>query len=260
MKRMPVVFVGHGSPLNTIEENRFVNGWRKMAEQIEKPRAILCISAHWYTTKDAVSYTENPETIYDFYGFPEELYQISYPAKGSKELAQQVYQLLGGKAELDDTRGLDHGAWSVLRILYPKADIPVCQLSVNAHNTVERCFEMGEKLKVLRENGILVLASGNIVHNLSMVDWRMENKGFDWAERFDTYIKEAVCKKEYGKVMQYLAAGSDAKFAFPTRDHFDPLLYALGMLHDNDTVQIYNNECVLGSLSMTSYLWKEQQL
>ena len=220
-------------------------------------KAILSISAHWYTEFDGISTTKTPETIHDFYGFPPELYQVEYPAPGAPELALRVAGLLKGKnVAMDTVRGLDHGAWSVLHVMYPQGDIPVCQLSVNANNTPKTSYELGQMLLPLREEGVLILASGNIVHNLAMVDWNREEGGYPWADYFDKFIKKAVLEGKYQNIIQYEAAGNSATQAFVYRDHYDPLLYALGAVTKEDTVTVFNEERMMGSLSMTSYLWK----
>lgn len=257
--KMPVVFVGHGSPMNIIEENEFTEEWKKIAQQLPKPKAILCISAHWYTQGQKVSANPNPETIYDFYGFPEELYQIKYEPKGDVALAKQVAELLGGEVEQDSSQGLDHGAWSVLKFMYPEADIPVIQLSVNRKNTAEQSFELGQKLKSLREQGVLILGSGDVVHNLRLVNWQMENAGYAWANSFDEYIKKAIKKYDIDNVIDYQNAGEEEQKSFYFRDHYDPLLYCLGAVSADDVVEVYNDKRVLGSLSMTSYVWKNKE-
>lgn len=252
MKKMPVLFIGHGSPMNIIENNRFTSQWRTIADDIPTPKAILCLSAHWYEAENIVSKSEHPETIHDFYGFPEVLYAIPYPAAGAPELAVRVSQLLPETVFAE--RGLDHGAWSVLNFMYPKADIPICQLSLNASLTPEECYQAGRTLQSLREEGVLILGSGNIVHNLSMADWEME-QGYPWADAFDDYIKTSVLTQNHDNVIHYSQAGSSAKNAFKTRDHYAPLLYVLGAAQEDKKVRVYNNERVLGAISMTSYLF-----
>ncbi|QQO08781.1 4,5-DOPA dioxygenase extradiol [Breznakiella homolactica] len=253
MKRMPVVFAGHGSPMNIVEQNQFTRGWAAMAEALPKPEAILCVSAHWFGPWDAVSETGTPETIHDFYGFPEELYAVQYPAPGAPDLARRTVSLMGPGTEADSRRGLDHGAWSVLHCMYPGADIPVCQLSVNAGNSPMESYLAGQKLSPLREEGVLILGSGNIVHNLSLVDWNRSG-GYPWADEFDGYIRAAVEEGRYDAAVNYDAAGPSARRAFSSRDHYDPLLYTLGAADSGDPVRIFNSERVMGSLSMTSYI------
>lgn len=255
--KMPVMFVGHGSPMNIIENNHFTNGWFQKAKEIPKPRAILCISAHWFTRGQYVSTTAAPETIYDFYGFPDELYQITYPAPGAPEIAWHTANLLGFETIKDSGRGLDHGTWCVLNAMYPKADIPVFQVSVNQMNTPRQSFQAGQKLHTLRDKDILIIGSGDVVHNLNLINWEMEG-GYRWADSFDQYIKEALVTHNLESVFNYQQAGKDEQNAFYYRDHFDPLLYCLGAVSDTDIVEVFNDERVFGSLSMTSYLWQQK--
>lgn len=252
MTKMPVLFIGHGSPINIIENNRFTVQWRSIADEIPEPKAILCISAHWYEEENIVSRSKHPETIHDFYGFPEVLYAIPYPAPGAPELAVRVSKVLSQTVFAE--RGLDHGAWSVLNFMYPKANIPVCQLSLNASLTPEECYRAGQALQPLREEGILIIGSGNIVHNLSLLDWEME-QGCPWADAFDDYIKKSVLTHNHENVIHYSKAGAAAKNAFKTRDHYAPLLYVLGAAQDDENIHVYNDERVLGAISMTSYLF-----
>ena len=212
----------------------------------------MCVSAHWYGRGQAVSSAARPETIYDFYGFPPELYQERYPAPGAPKLADRVAELFFNDLSLDPGRGLDHGAWSVLRFMYPEADIPVCQLSVNAALSPLESYQAGERLRPLREEGVLIIGSGDVVHNLALVDWEQAD-GYDWADDFDAYIKTAVTEGRHEAVINYGQAGPSARRAFTRRDHYDPLLYALGAADKGDRVRVFNDERVLGALSMTSY-------
>lgn len=252
---MPIIFVGHGSPMNAIENNEFTKGWRDMAAAIQKPDAILSISAHWFTNGTKVLNVEKPQTIYDFYGFPRNLYEIDYKAPGAPELAKKTAELLDGIAIEDNNWGLDHGTWSVLHIMYPEADIPVYQLSVDKNATPQECFDIGRKIKSLRDENILIMGSGNIVHNLRMVDFEEEG-GFDWAHEFDNLIKENIQKMYFDRVINYKDLERTAKYAVPTVDHFYPILYVIGAVDENDKVEVYNNKCMAGSLSMTSYVFK----
>ena len=253
MDRMPVVFVGHGSPTNIIEKNRFTAEWKTMADAMPRPKAILCVSAHWFGAGQLVCTAPRPQTIHDFYGFPPALYQVEYPAPGAPQLAKRVAALPGMQAAQDTDWGLDHGAWSVLHFMYPGADIPVCQLSVNAQNTPEESYRVGQLLRPLREEGVLVLGSGDVVHNLSLVDWDMPG-GYPWADEFDGYIRDAVVAGRHGEVVQYQGAGPAAARAFARRDHYDPLLYALGATQSGEKVRVFNDERVMGALSMTSFI------
>lgn len=258
MMKMPVVFAGHGSPMNIIEQNRFTDGWRQIAKELPRPKAILCVSAHWFTDGQMVSTARNPETIYDFYGFPNALYEITYPAQGAPEIAETVSSLLGMPTNGDSVRGLDHGAWSVLHFMFPEADVPVFQLSVNRQNTPEDSLEIGRRLRPLREQGILILGSGDVVHNLQLVDWEM-GCGYKWANSFDSYIKEAVLSYNTDAVVHYERAGKEEQKSFYYRDHFEPLLYCMGAADERDLVKVYNDERVLGALSMTSFLWRSAE-
>lgn len=255
MTKMPALFIGHGSPMNAIEENGFTKGWKQIAVQIPKPEAILSVSAHWYTLGTRIMDNENPRMIYDMYGFPRELYEIVYPAVGSPGLAMEAKGLLGDGAALDGGWGFDHGTWSVLHVMYPKADIPVFQISVNRRGTPESHYELGRKIAGLREKGVLVLGSGNVVHNLAMVDFDRED-GFDWAYEFDGYIRDAIMNRRHELVMDYKKAGECARLAFPTPDHYDPLLTVLGASGAEDKISIFNEACTLGSMSMTCYLFQ----
>lgn len=249
---MPVLFVGHGSPMNAVGENHITQGWRSMVASCDTPTAILCISAHWYTKGTRVLSSELPRTIHDFYGFPRELYALSYPAPGDVGLARRIGKLLGKSVTADDSWGLDHGTWSVLRHLYPEADIPVVQLSIDAHASAQALYDQGMKLGALRDEGVLIVGSGNIVHNLALVDMDMAG-GFPWAIEFDAYIRDNIVGHRHEGVLDYRQAGACAEDAFWTREHFDPLLVALGAAGCDGAVAIYNEVFFAGSVSMTSY-------
>ena len=254
-QKMPVLFVGHGSPMNALEDNEYTRGWEEIAKLLPRPKAILAVSAHWYTDGTRVTDAEYPKTVYDMYGFPEELYQIEYNAPGAPELAHLTKELLQKEVRIDNSWGFDHGTWVVLHKMFPGADIPVFQLSVDRNAPAELHYQMGKELKALREQGVLILASGNVVHNLQRVEWGME-KGYPWAEEFDGYIRDKIRNKEYDEVVHYEKVGQSARQAFPTPDHFFPLLYVLGAAEDSDQLTVFNESCVLGSLSMTSYLFQ----
>lgn len=240
--------------MNAIGANRFSKTWEYMAGTFPRPEAILCVSAHWYGRGQFVSAAQKPATIHDFYGFPEELYKIEYPAPGAPELAAKVASFEGLNAAAEPARGLDHGAWCVLRSMYPDADIPVCQLSVNAENSPLASYNAGRALNSLRGEGVLVIGSGNIVHDLSVLDWDIETGGYGWADEFDLYIRGAITDGRYRDVIGYESAGYSAKKAFKYRDHYDPLLYILGACESGEKARVFNDERVFGSISMTSYI------
>ena len=253
-KKMPILFVGHGSPMNAIEDNMYTKNWENIVEKIPQPKAILAISAHWYTPGIRINDAAEPKQVYDMYGFPKALYRLKYPAKGASTTAKQAKDLLGDDLRIDNGWGIDHGTWSVLCRMYPKADVPICQLSVNKQLDAKEHFVLGQKLRQLRENGVLLFASGTIVHNLGEVNWNME-KGHVWASAFDDYIKDKIKGQQYDAVIDYKSAGASADKAFVLPDHFYPLLYILGAADTNDKLHIFNDSCTLGSLSMTSYLF-----
>jgi len=250
---MPVLFLGHGSPMNAIEENEFVAGFRAIGKEIHKPNAILCISAHWETKGTFVTAMENPRTIHDFGGFPKALFDVQYPAKGSPELAKETKQLIH-KVELglDDKWGLDHGAWSVIKHLYPKADVPVVQLSIDYTKDAQYHYELGKELAVLRRKGVLIIGSGNMVHNLGMIAWdkmNVDDYGFDWALEARAKMKQFIMSHHHKEMIQYQKQGSAFQLAVPTPEHYMPLIYTLAMQGDNETIRIFNDKSVAGSLT-----------
>jgi 4,5-DOPA dioxygenase extradiol len=254
--KMPVLFLGHGSPMNAIEENEFVTGFRNIAKSILTPTAILCISAHWFTKGTKVTAMKMPQTIHDFGGFPKELFNVQYPAKGSPELAQLTKELiLPTEATLDHDWGLDHGAWSVIKHLYPEANIPVIQMSIDYSLTSQAHFDMAQKLQSLRNKGILIIGSGNIVHNLRMVDWAnfdKDNYGFDWAIEAREKINNNIIDGDFADLINYQKQGKAFDLAIPTPDHYLPLLYTLGLKNESENIQLFNDKLLAGSLSMTS--------
>lgn len=254
-ERMPVLFLGHGSPMNAIEDNQFVRGFKEIAKTLPKPKAILCISAHWYIHGTNILSAAMPKTIHDFGGFPEKLFQVQYPAKGSPELAKEVNNLLGAKASLSDDWGLDHGAWSVLVHLYPKADIPVIQMSIDYTKSASYHFELAKLLRKLRDRGILMIGSGNIVHNLGMIDWPnidKENHGYDWAREMRDKTNRFILDRNFQSLIDYQKLGKAFQNGIPTPDHYLPLIYTLGLSEIKDEFQLFNDKMVAGSLSMTS--------
>jgi 4,5-DOPA dioxygenase extradiol len=254
-ERMPALFVGHGSPLNAIQNNIYTSGWEEIAGEIPKPLAILSVSAHWVTEGTRINSAENPKTIYDMYGFPEELYRVKYDASGSPELAHATIELISREVKIDNNWGIDHGTWSVLYRMYPKADIPVYQLSIDSDASADIHYKIGKEISLLRDKGVMIFGSGNVVHNLSRVNWGMDG-GYPWAFTFDDYIKDKIIKGQHKDVINYDSTGESAKLAFFTPEHFSPLLYVLGASRQDDRLTIFNNSCTLGALSMTSYLFR----
>lgn len=252
--KMPVLFVGHGSPMNAIEDNEFSQTWKLLGKRLPKPKAILAVSAHWYSEGTKTSDVENPRMIYDMYGFPEKLYEMRYPVSGSPELAGQLKESLGELVSIDNRWGIDHGTWSVLCHMYPNADIPVVQLSVDHLAPAMTHYEIGKKIRALRENGVIILASGNIVHNLALINWQME-EGYPWAHEFDSYIKKNILEKNHDAVIHHERVGRSAEKAFYTPDHYFPLLYALGASEPTDEIEVFNEKCLMGSMSMTGYIF-----
>jgi Uncharacterized conserved protein len=253
VNRMPAIFVGHGTPMNAIEDNEYTKGWEEVARKIPKPDAILAVSAHWYTDGSRISDEAHPKMVYDMYGFPDELYRVEYNAKGSPELAKLTKSLINRDVKIDNGWGYDHGTWSVLCKMYPEADIPVYQLSVDSSASAETHFHIGQEITALREKGVLIFGSGNVVHNLSKISWGMEG-GYPWAVEFDNYVKGKIIEKQYQDVIKYEKAGKSSDLAFFTPEHFYPLLYILGASREDDKLSIFNDSCTMGSLSMTCYL------
>lgn len=254
-EKMPVFFLGHGSPMNAIEENEFVQEFRKIGKEIAKPNAILCISAHWETRGTWVTAMEKPMTIHDFGGFPQELYEVQYPAPGNPALAKETQSLIKtADVGLDHKWGLDHGAWSVVKHMYPKADIPTIQLSLDYYQTPQYHYELAQELKSLREKGVLIIGSGNMVHNLRMVEWRKLNEpfGFDWALEASEKMKQLILDDDHKSLVSYSQHGSSFQLAIPTPEHYLPLLYALALKDKNDRVSLFNDQPLGGSITMTS--------
>lgn len=252
---MPLLFVGHGSPLNALEDTSFSKTWEKLGTILPKPKAILAISAHYAREGNFVNGEQNPRQIYDMYGFPEALYRIKYHPQGDPALAARVSALTG--AHRDASFGIDHGIWSVLRRMYPEADVPVVTMSVNMALKASSLFALGAKLAPLRQEGVLLFGTGSIVHNLALVNWDMAT-GYPWAQRFQKNINEAILAHDYDKVIHY-EKEPEARKAFLTAEHFAPLLYLLGAAEADDKVAIFNDQETLGSISMTGYLFKSQK-
>ncbi len=255
MSRLPALFLGHGNPMNVLDpSNRFNVGIRTVGANLPKPKAILMISAHWYSPALQVSSAQQPEMIYDFYGFPPELSQVRYDASGSPELAQQITELLAEDGIIaNDTRGFDHGTWAVLKYLFPKADVPVVQLSLKRGQSTAWHIRLAQKLNVLREQGVLMVGSGNIVHNLREVQFHAKGMGYDWATSFRQDINQAIMQRDLDTLANY-ANVPYAELAVPTEEHYLPLLYIMAMAKDDDSIELFNDEMDMGSVSMTSVL------
>ena len=249
---LPAIFFGHGSPMNALEDNVYTQAWQKLAASIPKPKAILAVSAHWYTQGTAVTAMETPPTIHDFGGFPQALFDIQYPAPGDPALAARVRDLLAPvEVRMDHEWGLDHGTWSVLLKMYPEADIPVVQLSIDAGKEPSWHLEMGKRLAPLRREGVLVIASGDIVHNLRTMRWG-STATYDWAQRFNDEVRDSLLRGDVERLAGYAQWGSDAQLSVPTPEHFLPLLYVAGTRADGEAISIAIDGIELGSVSMTT--------
>ena len=255
-EKMPVLFLGHGSPMNAIEENQFVTGFRNLAKTLPQPNAILCISAHWFTNGTKVTAMEMPRTIHDFGGFPQALFDVQYAAKGSPELAVETQKLLLPTfIELDEEWGLDHGAWSVIKHLYPEANVPVIQLSIDYTKPAQYHFDLARKLSALRHKGILIVGSGNIIHNLRMVDFQDFDKddyGYDWAIEARATINEYLTDGNFQPLIDFEKQSRAFQLAIPTPEHYLPLIYTLGLKGKHEELSLFNDKLLGGSLSMTS--------
>lgn len=251
---MPAIFFGHGNPLNAIQHNGYTEAWRKIGREMPRPKAILCISAHWYIPGVAVTAIERPRTIHDFGGFPRELYEVQYPAPGSRELATRVSELLAPQNVLmDESWGLDHGAWSVLVHVFPDADIPVIQLSIDETRPASFHYDLAKRLAPLRDEGVLIMGSGNLVHNLHAYAWgRHGVEPFDWALRFEQKARELMISGDHTPLIEYETLGRDAMLSAPTPDHYLPLIYVLGVKRDSDEVTFPVEGFDGGSISMTT--------
>jgi 4,5-DOPA dioxygenase extradiol len=254
--RMPVLFVGHGSPMNAIEDNEYSKSWHAIGAKLPRPQAILSVSAHWLTKGTKVTGMVKPRTIHDFGGFPKKLFDQQYPAPGSPEYAALTRQLVSHThVESDDAWGLDHGTWSVLLPMYPAADIPVFQMSLDYDQSPQYHYEIGKQLSKLRDKGVLIIGSGNLVHNLGMLDWSNSGKNFDWAHEFDTKFTNWINAGDHTSILIYQKLlGNTAKMAHPTYDHLLPLFYILGLQQKNERVAYFNDRIDMGSISMRSVI------
>lgn len=254
-ERMPVLFLGHGSPMNAIEENEFVRGFRQVATTLQRPQAILVVSAHWETRGTQVTAMANPRTIHDFGGFPQALFDVQYPAPGSPELAEETKKLVKSTTVgLDHSWGLDHGAWSVVKHLYPQADVPVIQMSIDYGMSPEQHYALARELGALREKGVLIIGSGNMVHNLRMVAWDKLNEtyAFDWAKEADEKMKRAILGGDHAMLVAFRKQGSAFDLAINSGEHYLPLLYTLALQRDDERATLFNDKPLAGSLTMTS--------
>ncbi|HMI07797.1 MAG TPA: 4,5-DOPA dioxygenase extradiol [Flavobacterium sp.] len=255
----PVLFIGHGSPMNGIEDNEFSRTWTRFGKEIPKPKAVLVISAHWLTKGSHITAMPNPKTIHDFGGFPQALFDVQYRAPGSPELAQAASKLVTStQVELDHDWGLDHGTWTVVRHMYPDADIPVLQFSIDYSKPPQYHYDLAKQLKALRKKGVLIIGSGNMVHNLRMVAWdklQEPEYGFDWAIEMNSIFKEKIGNNDFKSLIDYEKLNPAAKLAIPTPDHYYPLLYAMALQDEKDETSFFNDKPVGGSLTMTSVKW-----
>ncbi|MCL4531041.1 MAG: 4,5-DOPA dioxygenase extradiol [Chloroflexi bacterium] len=249
--KMPVLFVGHGNPMNVIEENEFSRAWDAAGKSLPKPKAIICISAHWVTRGTLVTAMDKPRTIYDFYGFPPEMYEIRYDAPGAPDLAEQVRRIIKNTEVKPDLNwGLDHGTWTVLKRMFPKADVPVIQMSLDANIEAQKHYEVSRQLKELREEGVLIIGSGNIVHNLRMA--RFDDSAYDWAVDFDQRIAKWISQNDHEPIIHYEKGDQASALAINTAEHYVPLLYSLALKDENEPVSFFADKVMGGSISMRS--------
>lgn len=253
-EKMPVVFVGHGSPMNAIEDNAYSKGWLNLGHELPRPSAILCISAHWETRGTYVTAMEHPKTIHDFGGFPKELFAVQYPAEGSPELAEETKSIITKTDILfdHDHWGLDHGCWSVVKNMYPNADIPVIQMSIDHFKSPQWHYELAREMASLRNKGVLILGSGNMVHNLRLVNWSDMYAKYDWTESINAQFKNLIADRNHQPLINYQSLGKEAQLAVPTPEHYLPMLYTLGLQEPKDEISFFNDDS-WGPISMTSF-------
>lgn len=258
-EKQPVLFIGHGSPMNAIEDNLFTETWAQFGKDLQKPAAVLVISAHWLTNGTNITAMEKPRTIHDFGGFPKALFEVEYSANGSPALAKATKKMITAtNVGLDHEWGLDHGTWSVVKHMYPNADIPVLQLSIDYNKPAQYHFELAKQLKALRNKGILIIGSGNMVHNLRLVAWDKLNEpeyGFDWAFEMNAIFKDKIENNDSQALINYQNLNQASLLAIPSPDHYYPLLYAMALQDEKDSVSFFNDKIVGGSLTMTSVKW-----
>lgn len=255
-EKMPVLFVGHGNPMYAIYENKYSLAWKELSNLLSVPKAVLCISAHCLSHGTFVTMAENPETIHDFYGFPEKLFQVKYPVKGAKEFAEETIENVKQvEIQADYDRGLDHGAWSVLMNIYPNADVPVYELSIDMSKPPEYHFNLAKELAFLRKRGVIIIGSGNIVHNLRMVNWDKNARPYDWALEFDEFVKKNIEDNNPQKLFDYEKFGESAKLSVPTNDHYLPLIYTLALRDSSDELIFFNDTIDMSSIGMRSLIF-----
>ena len=255
--KMPLLFVGHGSPMNAIEDNEFSQRWLALGKEISQPKAVLCISAHWLTRGTHITAMQHPATIHDFGGFPKALFDVQYPAPGNPRLAGELKELIKSTdVGLNHDWGLDHGTWSVVKQMYPDAKIPVLQMSMDYAKPAQYHFDLAKELAALRKKGVLIIGSGNMVHNLGMIAFDKFNEpdyGFDWAHEMNAVFKKNISERNFSALINYESLGAAAKLAIPTPDHYYPMIYSLGLIEKEDDVSFFNDKAVAGSLTMTSF-------
>lgn len=255
---MPTIFIGHGSPMNGIENNEFSMNWHELGQSIPHPKAIIVISAHWLTKGTYITAMNQPATIHDFYGFPQALFDVNYPAPGDVNLAKQVTETIHDYfIELDHDWGLDHGTWTVTKHMFPKADIPTLQLSIDFGKPLDYHYQLATQLKELRKKGVLILGSGNMVHNLRMIAWDKmnDNFGYDWALEINEILKNKIVDHNFKDLINYENLNPSIKLAIPSLDHYIPMIYNIGLKSDKDDLLFFNDSCVAGSLTMTSFMY-----
>ena len=253
---MPTIFVGHGSPMNALSKNRYTEAWRQIGETIPRPKAVLCISAHWYTQGTAVTAMEKPRTIHDFGGFPQALFEVQYPAPGDPQLAARVSEILAPlDVQQDKSWGLDHGTWSVLVHMFPKVDVPVVQLSIDGTEPAQFHYDLAARLAPLRDEGVLILGSGSVVHNLGILNWSKNAVPFAWATRFNERVRESLLKKDHKTLVGYEGMGSEAHLSVPTPDHYLPLLYAARLQEGDEPLSFAVDGIENGSIGMLAVVF-----